>query len=61
MKTIYELNEEDIMRIVAAEFDIDVSDIKISYDKRSISKSDIIEEPPSIKMEIESECDVYDR
>ena len=61
MKKIFELNEEDIAKIVAAEFDVDISDIKISYDKRPILKTDIIEEPPSIKIEIETECDVYDR
>ena len=32
MKTIYELNEKDITRIVANEFDVDINEIKISYD-----------------------------
>nr|WP_297940381.1 hypothetical protein [uncultured Lachnoclostridium sp.] len=61
MKKIVELNEKDITEIIAAEFDVDVNDIKISYEKRPISKVDILEESSVIKIQIETECDVYDR
>lgn len=62
MKTIYELNEKDITRIVANEFDVDINEIKISYDMAIVDMESEEEITKSaIKMQIETECDVFNR
>ena len=62
MKTIYELNEKDIIRIVANEFDVDINEIKISYNMAIVDMESEEEITKSvIKMQIETECDVFNR
>lgn len=62
MKTIYELNEKDIARIVANEFDVDINEIKISYNMNIVDMDSEEEITKStIKMQIETECDVFNR
>ena len=62
MKTIYELNEKDITRIVANEFDVDINEIKISYNMAIVDMESEEEITKSvIKMQIETECDVFNR
>ena len=61
MKKIFELNEKDITEIVAAEFDVDVDDVKISYELPKLNTETSETTIPYVKMQIETECDVYDR
>lgn len=60
MKKIFELNEDDITKIVADSFEVDVNDIKISYELPTIDTEIFKSIVPSIKMQIETECDALD-
>lgn len=54
MKTIYELNEKDIVSVVAERFDIEPDLVTVSY--RRITNSEVIDKPVirvTIKMEQE--------
>mgnify|MGYP004503497461 CR=1 FL=1 len=57
MKTIYELNEKDIVSIVAERFDIESNLVTVSYSR--ITNSEAIDKPV-IKVTIKTEQEVDD-
>lgn len=57
MKTIYELNEKDIVSVVAERFDIEPDLVTVSYSR--ITNSEAIDKP-DIKVTIKMEQEVDD-
>lgn len=57
MKTIYELNEKDIVGVVAERFDIEPDIVTVSYSR--ITNSEAIDKPV-IKVTIKTEQEVDD-
>ena len=57
MKTIYELNEKDIVNVVAERFDIEPDLVTVSYSR--ITNSEAIDKPV-IKVTIKTEQEVDD-
>lgn len=60
MKTIYELNEKDIVTLVAERFDIGTEHVTVSYENETTGYGINEQNKPSIKVEIETDHDVDD-
>lgn len=52
MKTIYELNEKDIVSIVAERFDIGTECVQVSYDNTTTGDGILEITKPTIKIQI---------
>ena len=52
MRTIYELEEEDIVKIVAEKFDIRTECVKVSYDNTTTGYGILETTKPTIKIQI---------
>ena len=52
MKTIYELNEKDIVSVVAERFDIGTECVQVSYDNTTTGYGILETTKPTIKIQI---------
>lgn len=60
MKTIYELNEKDIMKIVADKFNVDTECVHVSYDNVKTGCGIIEITKPAIKIQITMDKEIDD-
>lgn len=60
MKTIYELNEKDIVKIVADKFDVDAECVHVSYDNVTTGYGVAETTKPAIKIQITMDKEVDD-
>lgn len=60
MKTIYELNAKDIVRVVADRFDIDTECVHISYDDVTTGYGVAETTKPTIKIQITIDKEIDD-
>jgi hypothetical protein len=60
MKTIYELNENDIVKIVADKFDIDTECVHASYDNVTTGYGVAETTKPAIKIQITIDKEIDD-
>lgn len=58
MRTIYELEEEDIVKIVAEKFDIRTECVKVSYDNTTTGYGILETTKPTIKIQITMDKDI---
>lgn len=60
MKTIYELNEKDIVSIVSKKFEIGTECIHVSYDNTTIGYGIAETTKPTIKIQITTDKEIDD-
>lgn len=60
MKTIYELNEKDIISVVADKFDVDAECVHVSYDNVTTGYGVAETTKPAIKIQITMDKEVDD-
>lgn len=60
MKTIYELNEKDIVSVVAERFDIDTECVHVSYDNVTTGYGVAETTKPAIKIQITMDKEIDD-
>lgn len=60
MKTIYELNEKDIIGVVADKFDVDAECVHVSYDNVTTGYGVAETTKPAIKIQITMDKEVDD-
>lgn len=60
MKTIYELNEKDIVSIVSEKFEIGTECVHISYDNVATGYGFAETTKPTIKIQITTDKEIYE-
>lgn len=60
MKTIYELNEKDIISVVADKFDVDAECVHVSYDNVTTGYGVAETTKPAIKIQIIMDKEIND-